>query len=208
MDSDEYFASEYGYKRDRDSESTTLSKRRRELEPNNERPSFLDNPLLSAYGSSSPELELTRRPGMRRTAMWVDENDADNFTQDMGSMSRPRTMMSVRPVTAMTDSDYVQMIPDIDDMADEDLRMPAEAPNVLVNKITSLQELEKERVNNLIFNNIDGVSLAPLVARVLPQHEVAEDDKPWTWDNLISDVASQCPDLAGDDVAASTPEMN
>lgn len=180
---------EYSFKRsERDYDGKPVKKRRdqeAEVSPGNSIVNMFDG---------SPE--KTRN---RRAALWgVDDNNAEGsqLMIDSNAPSRPRTMMSVRPVTAGPSDDYVQMIPDIDDVHDDDfVQQMADAPNVQFNQIVSFQELEKDSLKISMLSNLDGINLSSLVKHLVLQSETKEDDKVWTWDNLISDVVSKLPDL-------------
>lgn len=164
------------------------------------------NPLTDMINSSSSGPSNDQPPGRsRRSALWASDNEADNFafmaTDGRGDQpaSRPRTMMSMRPVTAqgdMDEEDVIQMIPDLADVHEEDFNQrTAQAPNVMINRLVSFTELEKDLLKHSAFSSLDGINLTPLIGRLVPEEETIEDDRAWTWDNLIADIASHLPDF-------------
>ncbi|KAI1280889.1 Intraflagellar transport protein 43 -like protein B [Halotydeus destructor] len=162
---------------------------------NNE--SLMDaNPLTDMLNASS--VDDNAGPARRRPAMWMDDDDYDNFDfgNDSRPTTRPRTMMSVRPVTAMTMSeDMTRSIPDLD--SDDFPQKPADAPHVLVNKLASYQELQKELLKSTAFSSLDNIDLSCLIKKIVPKEETKEEEEPWTWDNLISDISAQLPEMSG-----------
>lgn len=60
----------------------------------------------------------------------------------------------------------------------------------MVNKLISLQELESDIIKHQAFSNLCSTDSTILSSRLIAQPLVKEDDAPWTWDSLISEVSS------------------
>ena len=136
--------------------------------------------LNNAYGPrDEPNFPVTKRePSWLRSDQ---DDDADEV------MSRPRTMMSVRPVTGM--SQVGDFIPTLEDLTLS--QENSDAPQVSVNTLASYQDLERDRSRQAVIPSLDGIDLSLLVKRLLPERELVEKDEPWTWDGLISNISSR-----------------
>lgn len=136
--------------------------------------------LNNAYGPR----EGSNFPVTMQQPSWFQRDQDVDGTDDS---SRPRTMMSVRPVTAMSQvGDFIPNLEDLNLVNDT-----SHAPQVSVNQIASYQDLERGRGKHSISTFLECNDLSLLVKRLLPEHELLEKDEPWTWDGLISSVSSR-----------------
>ncbi|XP_013774013.1 intraflagellar transport protein 43 homolog [Limulus polyphemus] len=82
-------------------------------------------------------------------------------------------------------------IPDLDDVREEDFTSEvAQAPSVAVNRMVTYQELDNDLLKHAAFTTLDGVDLHILTRCLAPENEIKEEDLPWTWNILFTDVAS------------------
>jgi hypothetical protein len=135
---------------------------------------------LAIFDSPAHELDSTKR-----TSMWLNDDDTMTFVREV---TRPSTE-AMRPMTAISQAD---MIPDLEDLEDEE-GQAVKAPLVESNNLTSYQDLEKEVLKHTAFADFENIDMTPLFARLLPEEEVIEEDIPWTWDTLIASVSSHIP---------------
>lgn len=145
----------------------------------------------------------TRHPPEEQSAprriegLWLDAEDSDNFSGP-GFRSRPKT--SQRPATSRTQMGDIFMSPlsDASEEEEEEANMSGGggvAHGSLSQKRSDSAELEKHLMQKVQsgFPSLEGLDLSPLIKRLIPAIELREDDKQWTWDNLISSVASKLP---------------
>uniref|UniRef100_T1K930 Intraflagellar transport protein 43 homolog n=2 Tax=Tetranychus urticae TaxID=32264 RepID=T1K930_TETUR len=146
-----------------------------------------DNPLTHIFGDGSNE--MTRVDGRRRRGSLFEDDQTDDFRSSRifsvkASVNRPRELES-------DENETIPFIPDIDELDDPISKGPQDfVDNFVVNKLISLQELEKDIIKHQAFSNLCGVDSSILSSRLVSQGQVKEDDVPWTWDSLISEVAS------------------
>ena len=86
-----------------------------------------------------------------------------------------------------TDIPYIREIQDIES---EQLNASLETSNIMIKYMINLQDLEKDISKPLPFTIMDGIDFSALTKQLIPYNQVKEEDKAWTWDNLISDVGS------------------
>lgn len=101
------------------------------------------------------------------------------------AVNRPRQLIESE------ENETIPFIPDIDELDDPNGKGSTDVPNnFLVNKLISLQELETDIINHQAFSNLCSTDSTILSSRLIAQPLVKEDDVPWTWDSLISEVSS------------------
>lgn len=84
--------------------------------------------------------------------------------------------------------DDIPFIPDLDDLDDIHGVEEEDLPNMVVSSLVNMQELDMnvEKRNNL--SEIEGIDISLLSSRLLSSKDVEEDDEPWTWESLLSQV--------------------
>lgn len=138
--------------------------------------------LNNAYGPrDGPSYPMK----VKQSSWFHKDTDQDEDGDD--AQSRPRTMMSVRPVTAMSQvGDFIPSLEDLN-LAEE----TSHVPQVAVNKLASYQDLEHDRNKRSLRPTFDGIDITLLLGRILPERELIEKDEPWTWNELISNISSR-----------------
>lgn len=172
-------------------------------------------PFSEILGSSPPQSAATAFSSaggprsQRRTGIWAEERgggrdflgeaNGDVGGGDHGPAAGRRAgrrygdrASSARTIQDLDDrEDTVPMIPDLDQVQEEDLIMKtAEAPSVAMNTLLSYQELSRDLLKHAAFSSLDDINLIPLTRFLLPERVVREPDLPWNWDNLIADLSS------------------
>ncbi|CAH1263255.1 IFT43 [Branchiostoma lanceolatum] len=92
------------------------------------------------------------------------------------------------------DSDEdIPVIPDLDDVQEEDMATQIAAPPSLqVNKIATYRELDTDLFKQAAFLILDDeIDLKPLAKCLSAETDVLEEDKPWDWDRLFTEVTSE-----------------
>ncbi|KAJ7410222.1 Intraflagellar transport protein 43 like protein [Willisornis vidua] len=94
---------------------------------------------------------------------------------------------------ALDDGGDIPVIPDLEEVQEEDLAMQVAAPpSVQVNRVLTYQDLDKDLMKYAAFQTLDGEVDLKLLTKVLaPEHELREDDVSWDWDHLFTEVSSE-----------------
>ncbi|KAK6182301.1 hypothetical protein SNE40_010014 [Patella caerulea] len=134
---------------------------------------------------SSDNLETSGPPGRPAKAVsgWGEETPR-----------RPRERL--RPRSPAIDNDEsdndIPIIPELEDQQDEDMTSAvASAPNVAVNRVATFRELDDDLLRQAAFLTLDNeIDLKLLTKSLSPKEDLIEDDKPWDWDRLFTEVTS------------------
>ncbi|NP_001279310.1 intraflagellar transport protein 43 homolog [Callorhinchus milii] len=101
------------------------------------------------------------------------------------------------------DGGDIPIIPDLEDVQEEDLAMQVAAPpSIQVNRVMTYRDLDNDLMKYAAFQTLDGEIDLKLLTRVLSaEQEVREEDESWDWELLFTEVASdllmECDDGAG-----------
>ncbi|XP_074602533.1 intraflagellar transport 43 [Brevipalpus obovatus] len=109
--------------------------------------------------------------------------------------STTRTLREVETIGSET-------IPFIPDISDIDTTENVETPNVVVNTLVNLKDLGTEITKGRAFSEINGTDISILSSRLISEDLLVEQDIPWTWESLLSEVSSI---LEGDNPESNTP---
>nr|XP_009938100.1 PREDICTED: intraflagellar transport protein 43 homolog [Opisthocomus hoazin] len=94
---------------------------------------------------------------------------------------------------ASDDGGDIPVIPDLEEVQEEDLAMQVAAPpSVQVNRVLTYHDLDKDLMKYAAFQTLDGEVDLKLLTKVLaPEHELREEDVSWDWDHLFTEVSSE-----------------
>ncbi|KAM9381295.1 intraflagellar transport protein 43 homolog [Phaethornis superciliosus] len=94
---------------------------------------------------------------------------------------------------ASDDGGDIPVIPDLEEVQEEDLAMQVAAPpSVQVNRVMTYHDLDKDLRKYAAFQTLDGEVDLKLLTKVLaPEHELQEDDVSWDWDHVFTEVSSE-----------------
>lgn len=111
------------------------------------------------------------------------------WSEGAGQAEDPR----LRDTTSTTELEVMSSIPVLEELAEEDMSFQvAEAPNIQVNRVTTIRELDQELHKHSALMTLDNKIDLKILARVLSAEKaVKEEDKPWHWDRLFTEVASE-----------------
>ncbi|RWS24682.1 intraflagellar transport protein 43-like protein [Leptotrombidium deliense] len=88
------------------------------------------------------------------------------------------------------DSDAIPVIPDLEDAVVEDLmQQTAAAPSL--NTFIDYKQLEEAILKHSAFAVFNGIELSVLIKRLVVTNFLEEEDVPWKWSTLISEVSSK-----------------
>ena len=123
-----------------------------------------------------------RTPRMRT---WADDSEStSNVFEEKFSKAKKKSNF-----IQDNSDEVIPMIPDLEEVREQELvQQTADAPAVQANKLINFQDLDKDLLKQTTFSSLDGIDLSQLTKFCLPESQVKEDDLPWNWDNLISDV--------------------
>ncbi|XP_076834891.1 intraflagellar transport protein 43 homolog [Brachyhypopomus gauderio] len=101
----------------------------------------------------------------------------------------------LRPQTpeGSDDEGDIPVIPDLDEVQEEDLTMQVAAPpSIQVNRVMTYRDLDNDLMKYSAFQTLDGEIDLKLLTKVLaPEQEVREEDVVWDWDHLFTEVSSE-----------------
>lgn len=82
------------------------------------------------------------------------------------------------------------MIPDLDDVQDEDMAMQvADAPSVAVNRVATYRELDNDLLKHVAFATLDDIDLKLLTRCLAPESSLKEPDELWKWDVVFAEIS-------------------
>ncbi|XP_023842374.1 intraflagellar transport protein 43 homolog isoform X2 [Salvelinus sp. IW2-2015] len=133
----------------------------------------------------------------RRQGGWAEETSGSGSAK---SGRRPAMVEDVedrrlRPQTPQGSDDEgdIPVIPDLDEVQEEDLTMQVAAPpSIQVNRVMTYRDLDNDLMKYSAFQTLDGEIDLKLLTKVLaPEQEVREEDVGWDWDHLFTEVSSE-----------------
>ncbi|KAM7402944.1 hypothetical protein PAMA_003730 [Pampus argenteus] len=132
----------------------------------------------------------------RRQGGWAEESSGSGSAK---SSRRPAAEdledRRLRPQTPQGSDDEgdIPVIPDLDEVQEEDLTMQIAAPpSVPVNRVMTYRDLDNDLKYYSAFQTLDGEIDLKLLTKVLaPEQEVKEEDVSWDWDHLFTEVSSE-----------------
>ncbi|PVD26297.1 hypothetical protein C0Q70_13968 [Pomacea canaliculata] len=92
------------------------------------------------------------------------------------------------------DSDTdIPVIPELEEQQEEDLTTRvASAPNVAVNRVATYRELDNDLLRQAAFQILDNeIDLKLLTKGLSPAEDLIEEDRPWDWDRLFTEISSE-----------------
>ncbi|XP_076605687.1 intraflagellar transport protein 43 homolog [Chaetodon auriga] len=145
----------------------------------------------ASMGETGPPPKPARRQGG-----WAEESSGSSSAK---SSRRPAAEdledRRLRPQTpeGSDDEGDIPVIPDLDEVQEEDLTMQVAAPpSIQVNRVMTYRDLDNDLKYYSAFQTLDGEIDLKLLTKVLaPEQEVKEDDVSWDWDHLFTEVSSE-----------------
>jgi len=143
----------------------------------NDRPPDRPNKAVSGWGEEAP----ARKPRSRQLGEGFEALEDERLKQASPDKD--------------SDSDNdIPVIPELEEQTEgEDLsNKVAAAPNVAVNRVATYRELDNDLLKQAAFLTLDNeVDLKLLTKTLSPLDDLIEDDKPWEWDRLFTEVSSE-----------------
>nr|XP_046222799.1 intraflagellar transport protein 43 homolog A isoform X1 [Oncorhynchus gorbuscha] len=151
----------------------------------------------SSTSMGEEEEEVPPPKPSRRQGGWAEETSGSGSAK---SGRRPAMVEDVedrrlRPQTPQGSDDEgdIPVIPDLDEVQEEDLTMQVAAPpSIQVNRVMTYRDLDNDLMKYSAFQTLDGEIDLKLLTKVLaPEQEVREEDVGWDWDRLFTEVSSE-----------------
>ncbi|XP_069116145.1 intraflagellar transport protein 43 homolog A-like isoform X2 [Argopecten irradians] len=150
-----------------------------------------DSPRSNKPTKKSPE-DMGGPPKPSRVSGWGE--DAPRKSRKLGEGFEQFEDERLRPKSPDNDSDNeIPVIPDLEDQQDEDITSSiAVAPNVAVNRVATYRELDNDLLRQAAFLTLDNeIDLKLLTKSLATEADLVEEDKPWDWDRLFTEVTSE-----------------
>lgn len=166
-----------------------------------------DAPDFEASVENSPKVPKSRQPAGRqepdeppkpsRVSGWGEDNPRksrklgegfENIEDSKNERLRPRT-----PEDDNESDTDIPVIPDLEEQQDDDMTVKvAIAPNVAVNRVATYRELDNDLLRQAAFTTLDNdIDLKLLTKNLSTEADLIEEDKPWDWDRLFTEVTSE-----------------
>lgn len=157
--------------------------------------------IATESNSASAAIENDQPPPKpsRRQGGWADDTPKEKKKgrRDVETFQEEDERLKIdNSVTQEDDDGDIPVIPDLEDVQEEDMMTQIAAPpSVQVNRVATYKELDSYfQKQSALFNVnlLDGEIDLKLLTNVLsPETEVFEEDKRWDWDRLFTEVASE-----------------
>ncbi|XP_060077524.1 intraflagellar transport protein 43 homolog [Ylistrum balloti] len=150
-----------------------------------------DSPRATKPQKKSPE-DMGGPPKPSRVSGWGE--DAPRKSRKLGEGFEQFEDERLRPKSPDNDSDNeIPVIPDLEDQQDDDITSSiAVAPNVAVNRVATYRELDNDLLRQAAFLTLDNeIDLKLLTKSMSTEADLLEEDKPWDWDRLFTEVTSE-----------------
>ncbi|XP_071962293.1 intraflagellar transport protein 43 homolog A-like isoform X4 [Antedon mediterranea] len=120
----------------------------------------------------------------RRQGGWADETSKPKSSKFKNS--------TMSPSKQEDSDDDMPVIPDLDDVQEEDMATQIAAPpSVQVNRVATYRELDDDLQKHSQLLTLDNEIDLKLLSKVLSaESEVKEEDRPWDWDRLFTEISS------------------
>ncbi|XP_055496262.1 intraflagellar transport protein 43 homolog [Leucoraja erinacea] len=141
-----------------------------------------------AVGTEDPSSKPARRQGG-----WADNTPRLSKSGRKVSEELEDTRLRPRSPEDSDDDGDIPVIPDLEEVEEEDLAMQVAAPpSVQVNRVLTYRDLDNDLMKYGAFHTLDGDIDLKLLSRVLSaEQEVREEDVCWAWDQLFTEVSSE-----------------
>nr|XP_022331566.1 intraflagellar transport protein 43 homolog A-like isoform X2 [Crassostrea virginica] len=155
-----------------------------------------DSPQPTRSKAARDQDEGGPPPKPSRMSGWGEENPrksrklGEGFEFDDVNNERLRPHSPDREDESDND---IPVIPDLEDQQEEDMSTKiAVAPNVAVNRVATYRELDHDLQKQAAFLTLDNeIDLKLLTKSLSADADLLEEDKPWDWDRLFTEVTSE-----------------
>ncbi|XP_078418097.1 intraflagellar transport protein 43 homolog isoform X2 [Cetorhinus maximus] len=153
-----------------------------------------DETRLSRKASSSTSgAEGPLNKPARRQGGWADDTPRSSKSGRKVTEEIEDSRLRPRSPEDSDDGGDIPVIPDLEEVQEEDLAMQVAAPpSIQVNRVMTYRDLDNDLMKYGAFQTLDGDIDLKLLSRVLSaEQEVREEDECWSWDHLFTEVSSE-----------------
>ncbi|XP_017798085.1 PREDICTED: intraflagellar transport protein 43 homolog [Habropoda laboriosa] len=145
---------------------------------------LLESPVSSSTGKSTKP--PVAPPRTRKTG-WGDELKTGK------SRGAPNIIEQERSRGTEKDEkiDDIPVIPDLDEIQEDNALSDINTPTVNVNRVAAYKELDTDLVKNAAFTSLNGVNLSLLAEKLYNENLTKEPDEVWNWNLLFTQVSSE-----------------
>ncbi|XP_060684596.1 intraflagellar transport protein 43 homolog isoform X3 [Chiloscyllium punctatum] len=142
----------------------------------------------SSTGPEGPTSKPARRQGG-----WADDTPRSSKSGRKGAEEIEDSRLRPRSPVHSDDGGDIPVIPDLEEVQEEDLAMQVAAPpSIQVNRVMTYRDLDNDLMKYGAFQTLDGDIDLKLLSRVLSaEQDVREEDESWSWDHLFTEVSSE-----------------
>ncbi|OAD62412.1 Intraflagellar transport protein 43 like protein [Eufriesea mexicana] len=145
---------------------------------------LLESPVSStSVKSSQPPVA----PPRTRKTGWGDELKSGKTRGSLSIIEQERSRGTEKDEVI----DDIPVIPDLDEIQEDNVLSDINTPTVNVNRVTAYKELDTDFVKNAAFTSLNGVNLSLLAEKLYSEHLTKEPDEVWNWNLLFTQVASE-----------------
>ncbi|XP_078090685.1 intraflagellar transport protein 43 homolog isoform X1 [Mustelus asterias] len=173
---------------------------RQSLDTSQDEPRPSHKASSSTIGTEGPSSKPARRQGG-----WADDTPRSSKSGRKVTEEVEDSRLRPRSPEDSDDGGDIPIIPDLEEVQEEDLAMQVAAPpSIQVNRVMTYRDLDNDLMKYGAFQTLDGDIDLKLLGRVLSaEQEVREEDECWSWDHLFTEVSSELltesEDCAGQD---------
>ncbi|XP_022331567.1 intraflagellar transport protein 43 homolog [Crassostrea virginica] len=152
-----------------------------------------DSPQPTRSKAARDQDEGGPPPKPSRMSGWGEENPRKSRKLGEGFEFDDERLRPHSPDREDESDNDIPVIPDLEDQQEEDMSTKiAVAPNVAVNRVATYRELDHDLQKQAAFLTLDNeIDLKLLTKSLSADADLLEEDKPWDWDRLFTEVTSE-----------------
>lgn len=188
---------DYGFEADGSKKSTSAKQGRRAAQAKQTKAPATPDFETTQSNDSLADVSASKAdspPKHNRISGWSEDGPKKrgrNLGEGMEQLEDERLRAHTPDNGDDSDAD-IPVIPDLEDQQEEDITTIAAAPNVAVNRVATYRELDNDLLKQAAFLTLDGeVDLKLLTKSLSTDVDLIEEDKPWEWDRLFTEVTSE-----------------
>ncbi|CAK9794913.1 Intraflagellar transport protein 43 homolog [Anthophora quadrimaculata] len=143
-----------------------------------------ESPVSSSSGKT---VKAPVAPPRTRKTGWGDELKSGKSRGAVNIIEQERS----RGVEKDETVDDIPVIPDLDEIQEDNTLSDVNTPMVNVNRVAAYKELDTDLVKNAAFTSLNGVNLSLLAGKLYNENLTKEPDEVWNWNLLFTQVSSE-----------------
>lgn len=137
---------------------------------------------------SSVSQSAEEPPQRKKIGGWADDNAKTKKKKDLPAEEEDERLN----VQTVLEEEGGSIIPDLEEVQEEALTAQVAAPpSVMVNRVDTYKQLESDLHKHAGLFTLENEVDLKLLAKVLsPETDVVEEDKPWEWDKVFTELST------------------